>query len=497
MPTLSPSRSARPRIGPAATRRWLCRLVCCAALAPAPALAKTPATANTPTAANTPTVRPAKGAVDAASRIVVGLATEIAASVASLRGLRFRWPVEVGVHDDASLRAFAGAELERDGGRAWRAAQSAAWIRLGLLPPGTDLLAETLSLLQAQVAGFYVPGKRALRIARGQVPVGPQFPNPLHLLTGTPEEKLRFVMAHELVHALGDQRWDLKRLTAERHGETDVELAIAGLLEGDATIAGLAWAMREREPAFDLAGLFVGGDAVTWLLEAAIRLARRGLLPDGGGLDRAPAALAETLLFPYVAGSRLVLLAGSGLRRADGRRFAPGFAGVDALYDDPPRSTEQVLHPERLLQQRDDPVRLSPKLPARLLPRGARLLHRDVLGELLLRTLLRRRLPEPLADAAADGWDGDVLVHYGRPGDPAEQSVLLWLVVFDSGADAAEALRALQRLYDPPGDAHLLRLRDALVLVRGPDAAQCLRLAQAALAAQRRRPASRVSVRRR
>jgi hypothetical protein len=47
-----------------------------------------------------------------------------------------------------------------------------------------------------------------------------------------------------------------------------------------------------------------------------------------------PAILKEPLMFPYTAGLGLTL-----------RDFAGGgFAAVDALYDNPPDSTEQVLH---------------------------------------------------------------------------------------------------------------------------------------------------------
>lgn len=431
-------------------------------------------------------VRAPKAADGAAGRVVRTLAARIGAEVARLRGLRFSRPVEVGVHDDASLRRFAEAELRRNGGAAAQRAQSDAWVRLGLLPPGADLLRDTLALLQAQVAGFYVPGGRALRIARGLVPLGPQWPNPLHLLTGSPEDKLAFVMAHELVHAVGDQRWNLKRLTRERRGETDVEIAVACLVEGDATIGGLAYAMAERSGAFDISDLFLGGGQIGWILEAAMKLARRGLLPDGGGLDRAPAALAERLVFPYVGGTRLALAAGDGGPRSEGGSFPPGWDGVDDLYRDPPRSTEQVLHPERLLEVRDDPQRLTLRVPARLLPRGARLRWHDILGELMVRTLLRAGLAEAEADAAADGWDGDLLLHWRAR---AGQDALVWLSVWDSADEARQAEAALRRRFDPPGDVHIQRLGDAVVLVRSDDMARSVRLADHALRHHRRRPA--------
>lgn len=483
----------RPRTSdPSSLRRASALLAACSCFALQVIASPRLATAAPPVDAQV--LAPAKDD-GAAGRLVRSLAQAIVRDVAAVRGLPLRRPIEVGVHDDESLRGFVLAELRKDGGTARRAALSLAWSRLGLLPPGTDLLGETVQLLQAQVAGFYVPGVFALRVARGLVPLGPQWPNPLHLLTGTPEEKLRFVMAHELVHALGDQRWDLQRASRERPGETDVELASSALVEGDATVAGLAWAMQDRSPLFDPAGLFLGGDNVTWILELAMKLARRGLLPDAGGLDRAPAALAESLLFPYVAGTRLVLAAGAG-RRVGGRRLPPGFAGVDALYEAPPISTEQVLHPERLLGTRDDPVRIQLRVPRKLLPRRARLAAQDIIGELLFRVLLRATLPDAEADRAAEGWDGDLLLHWqAKSGEDA----LLWISVWDTDEDAAEAEAALRRRFDPAGDLHILRRGDALALARGADAARTLRLLTFALDKHRRRPgrSAKVPLRRR
>jgi hypothetical protein len=55
-----------------------------------------------------------------------------------------------------------------------------------------------------------------------------------------------------------------------------------------------------------------------------------------------------------------------------------GWRAVDALYRDPPESTEQVLHPmERLLKKRDHPRRVTlPKLE------DLAMVHSDVIGEL-------------------------------------------------------------------------------------------------------------------
>src|SRR5690606_2538846 len=104
---------------------------------------------------------------------------------------------------------------------------------------------------------------------------------------------------------------------------------------------------------------------------------------------RAPRAIQEALLFPYV----------------DGLEFMQKVAVLgERLWEQPPASTEQVLHPDRY-------IRGDLPLTVRLLsgpPEGWDVVHEETLGELGVLTILahaelelERRL------RAAEGWGGD------------------------------------------------------------------------------------------
>ena len=408
---------------------------------------------------------------DAATRVARKLAADISRSVARIRGLPLRRPLKVGVYDATALRAFVLRQIDQAGGARYLANLGRALMQFGLVPPGSSLRDTYVKLLAAQVAGLYDPASKELRVMRKLVPVGVQLPNPLHALTGSPEDQLRFVMAHEIVHALQDQRWDLRRLTRDRRGQTDLETALASLLEGDATLGGLLWAMEDRQGAADLQAILAAGPAMQRVLNGALSLAKVGLLPGGAGLAEASPFLQERLVVPYSAGLGLCMAAaGRRMTGKNGRSAQAGMAGVDALYATPPLSMEQVLHPEKLWggtpgQAPDYPIVL--KLPdvRALLGRGARRLYTDDLGELYIRRLLRAAMAETQADRAAAGWGGDRYALYKTPHGDA----VVWLTTWDTTDDALEfAAAAKQWLRTVAGarpamDGILHRGRDVLV----------------------------------
>ena len=118
-------------------------------------------------------------------------------------------------------------------------------------------------------------------------------------------------------------------------------------------------------------------------------------------------------------------------------------------YSAPPRSTEQVLHPERYLEARDDPARVVvPDLSAGL-GEEWELALQDTFGEFVMGLYLNQVLPEERAWQAADGWDGDTFVVWEEDGS----QVRVWRTIWESIGDAAEFERALVAVIpqrDPP-----------------------------------------------
>jgi hypothetical protein len=142
------------------------------------------------------------------------------------------------------------------------------------------------------------------------------------------------------------------------------------------------------------------------------------------------AGLPQLLSFPTEAGLAFV--------RA--RYLAGGWAAVDAVYADPPHSTEQILHPERYLQdapRSPDLNDLSPSL-------GAGWITKDtgVLGEWRTLLALRAHLEPDDAGTAAAGWGGDRYAILAGP-SPGSAAWLL-LTRWDTVRDAHEFFGAFR-----------------------------------------------------
>jgi hypothetical protein len=115
-----------------------------------------------------------------------------------------------------------------------------------------------------------------------------------------------------------------------------------------------------------------------------------------------------------------------------------GWERVNKLYENPPRSTEHILHPERYLAN-DQPI---------LIERGEvpglaayNLVYEDSWGELNIRAFARKLGGHwREAKTAAEGWGGDWLALYALPGhvDGVDGVVAVHLTVWDERKDAEE-----------------------------------------------------------
>jgi len=125
----------------------------------------------------------------------------------------------------------------------------------------------------------------------------------------------------------------------------------------------------------------------------------QGLIVSSAGgpvVGKAPKFLRELLLFPYV----------EGLGFAYQFRKRHPWSDMSAVYRDPPRSTTQILHPEKYLDTRENPIPVVIPDLSRLLP-GGRLVSDDDLGEFALGAVLALHLGEVDGRRAAVGWRGD------------------------------------------------------------------------------------------
>jgi hypothetical protein len=276
-----------------------------------------------------------------------------------------------------------------------------ALVAWGLVPADFDLAGFLVDLLAEQAAAYYDPVAKHMILA--------------NWLT---TELRRDALTHELVHALQDRQVDLDRFLAPTPGRSDEGLARQALVEGEAV--ALAHDLNLRRDGRDLAALPDVAD-----LQRAIRTSATGPV-----LGRAPEYVRTMLTFPYAGGV--------GFIHAFRQRRPWG--QLSALYQDPPRSSSQILHPERYLDRREDPVPLVLPDLATVLPTGWRSVIEDSLGEIGVAEVLRRFLG---ASADAVGWRGDRYVLCDHPGGA---SLLVAVIAWDTEDLAAGFVRAYARV---------------------------------------------------
>jgi len=171
-------------------------------------------------------------------------------------------------------------------------------------------------------------------------------------------EELDLTVAHELVHALQDQRWDLKR-TMDEAGGIDRRLALQYLVEGEARLVETM--LRERR--------------TDSLLEALPQLpldAYRDTLRAGDGLD--PEFVTIPVLHPYEQGAHVLAR----------RLTAGGWDAIDRWWRHPPRSSACFLFQGEACFLPS----LLPLAPLQIHPPGWRRIHRGAIGAVYTSILL-------------------------------------------------------------------------------------------------------------
>ena len=236
------------------------------------------------------------------------------ARVEAIRQLRFRSlpkPAEV---SPAQAQRDGLEDLDRSYPASRRHADEEVLELLGLLEPGVDLRKVSATVFGQGVAGYYDPRTKRLRVVTG---------------AQTSNRVLNEItLAHELTHALEDQRF---KLDLESSSSDDAGLANLALIEGSATAVMLTYAERHFSPGQTLGGLF------------------SSLGQDTGDL---PPFVEAQLIFPYIQGQRFI----QALYETGGGTWSL----VDSAYRfRPPASTEQIMHPDKYLKvEQPDHVRL-------------------------------------------------------------------------------------------------------------------------------------------
>jgi hypothetical protein len=323
--------------------------------------------------------------------------------VEGLRHLRFSHPVKplfVGRSEAVRMQA---AETAKDYPSTRRRVDEESLKLLGLMRPADSLAGILDSVEREEVLGFYDPKTKRLVVVRDP---------------GASRPLLEVTLAHELVHALEDQRFGLHE---NADPSDDAGLAQSALAEGTATTVMAEYAVR----------FFGIGDALK-LFESA----------DTG--PKLPTYIEDSLLFPYEQGVDFV---------AAFRGPSDSWRALDKVISlRPPATVEQVLHPAKYASG-ELPAPIEPPSLASRLGGGWRRLGTSTVGELDLREIFKIVGRAPNKRAAA-GWNGGRFDLWRRPGSGGcaapcvARDVGFMSLAWDSARDRAEAERALARAFE-------------------------------------------------
>ncbi len=273
---------------------------------------------------------------------------------------------------------------------------------VGFAPPTFDYLGEMMKLLEAQLEGFYEPKNGTMYLAAD-----------LH------GKEAQATLAHELVHALQDQKWDLRSRSEYRPGKGDETMALAALAEGDATSVMMDFILREAgRTALDLQE-----DMLRELMMSGVNM---------GDVKSVPHILRTTLIAPYVDGVAFV----HALRRKG------GWTAVDKAWDRPPVTTEQVLHVDKW-ESNEKPLEV-PVPTANALGAGWKKEDDDSFGELGFALTFEEWMEGEDGRIAASGWGGDRSAIYVK----GEEFGLVVHLRYDPGTPKSDAFaeRAMTKL---------------------------------------------------
>jgi hypothetical protein len=298
-------------------------------------------------------------------------ADEVLNQMSEITGLKLRTPLKKSLRSREQIRAYVIREMNEDKDSAERYAGQRSAEAFGLLPRGFDLDAFMIDLLTEQIAGLYDPKSHEFYVA-----------------DWTPIADQKMVMAHELTHALEDQHFQIDAWVKSARPNDDAELAREAVLEGSAMAAMVDFLLQgtgrslQDLPDID-PSMFVGD------------------MSDTPMFKKAPPFIKDALVFPYL----------DGLNFSAAIMRSVGWSKLTLLFEKPPVSTQQIMHPA-LYQSGKTPVQISlPPLDAAL-GSAWKKLEDNIMGEFGWKEVLKQFLGEARAKPVSALWAADRYVVY-------------------------------------------------------------------------------------
>jgi hypothetical protein len=334
----------------------------------------------------------------ASSPEFIKAADEVLAQMSKILDLPIREPLKKTLRSKQEVRDYLIREDKEDKKDSERYADDKTLEAFGLIPKGFPLDSFMLDVLTDQVAGLYDPKAKEFYIA-DWIPVDEQ----------------RTVMSHELTHALEDQSFHIDSWIKAARPNDDAELARDAVSEGSAMAAMVDYEMLDQK-------VSVRDVPDVTLLIRASALSEMDKDPN---LAKAPLYIRDELLFPY--------LAGTGFTQQFLKAHS-GWQDLHLIFQDPPVSTQQILHPDLYLRGVKPEAVTLPEWKS-LVPSDWKLLEENTMGEFGLGEVLKQLLDENRAELLSPAWKGD---RYAVFEDAKTKSTpLVFRLALDSPDDVA------------------------------------------------------------
>jgi hypothetical protein len=346
-------------------------------------------------------------------------AEKIEKEVEKLRDLKYQVPVRKGVESEVALKRHLIEETNKPENVAELAKNERVAKAFGLIPKDFDLAKEEAQLLADQIAGFYDNEGKKLRLVEKKAGF-------MGMDKAQLEQMDELTMAHELEHALQDQTFDLGRWFAITDGHADRTEAWKCTVEGEAVFVSMKWMFDKQMPGMDVPDLKM-------LFE--MNKSMSDLMPqvkqEQEKLEKLPAWLVKNLTMPYEEGAIFVQQVYQ----------KGGWDAVNKLFQDPPSSTQQVLHPKKYFD-RVEPLELNMPSLQKVVGGKSKELDRSTWGEFNIRILLETLgTKSKTAKKVAAGWRGD---QYQAVELEDGSLALVWLTLWEDADKARAFLEAYQ-----------------------------------------------------
>jgi hypothetical protein len=325
-------------------------------------------------------------------------ADEVLGQMSEILSLPVKEPLKKSLRSKQEIRDYLIREEKEDKDEAQRYADDKALEAFGLIPKGFPLDSFMLDVLTDQVAGLYDPKAGEFYIA-----------------DWIPADEQRPVMAHELTHALEDQSFHIDPWIKAARPNDDAELARDSVSEGSAVAAMVDYTLRDEKMSVrDVPDVTV-----------LIRSGAIAEMDKDPKLSHAPIYIRDELLFPYLAGTSF---------SQQFLKAHTGWGDIKLVFENPPVSTQQILHPDLYLKG-VKPVSVSLPDWKVVAPNDWKLLEENVMGEFGLEEVLKEFLGQDRADKLSPAWAGDRYAVFED--QKTKNAVLVYRLAFDKEENAA------------------------------------------------------------